>query len=193
MSSSIQCPNSFNLLSTRTSSFKIIMYNCIVAISLNQQGITLWTVSIARSSNIAHINILETHFLTNIERSLKCWFWSSVFISHFIIRMEGRNMPRNTGRDSAQESSDLCQFVITIVTIRNNQSCNLYPKAHLIGCFDRLLYALKTSKTCVSIEFGWKRLEIDVESANIGLYVLQMLLCHISIGDIDRRKTMLHT
>ena len=55
---------------------------------------------------------------------------------HFVIRMEGRDVPGNIGGDAGQEFGNGAQFGVGIVEAGDYQRDHLQPESHLVDAAD---------------------------------------------------------
>src|SRR6202035_1657098 len=106
-------------------------------------------------------DVLEGGLLSNAGGPQQGLRRGVVRVLHLVVLVEGGDVPRDAGRDAAQEPGDVAQFLVAVVEARDDQGNDLQPEAHGVHHLDTVedVLQLAAQRAVVLVAEG---LEIDL-------------------------------
>src|SRR5437667_2810540 len=112
------------------------------AVTFDEQFAATGTVRVFPIANqswqIARVYKIQAFGLSNLGGSAQSAIRSVVRTGHFVVLVEGCDMPRNIGRNMDQESGDISKLFTAVVEARNDQGHNFEPKSNCVQPLDRV-------------------------------------------------------
>src|SRR6202171_169335 len=90
------------------------------------------------AGQVSGVDVLEAGLLANARSPQQGLGRGVVRVLHLVVLVKAGDVPRDAGRDAAQEPGDVAQFLVAVVEARDDQGDDLQPEAHRVHHLDAI-------------------------------------------------------
>ncbi len=136
------------------------------------------------AGEIAGVDVTEAGVAADLDRAQEIFDGRVALIIalHFVIGVEGGDVPRDVGRDAGDEVGEFAEFVVGVVEAGDEQGDDLEPQSHRVNAADAVEDGADAASEFVVVAVV-ETLQVDFVEIEPGAQVVENLRRAVAVGD----------